>query len=329
MTSFYWNHPQVKNFFDYLRLKGVSDETIKRYKRVLGSIIKESGLREGEMISITSAQLQTDVLKMYERDLAPSTIATYVLAIKRFFGYLLQQGYIKTDPSRRLPTPRVGQRLPKVLSIPEIQKLFDAIDDSSYLGRRNKLFFQLSYAAGLRISEATHLRIGDIDWTEGCLRVVGKGDKERRLYLKPFMIEALRSYIRGFRIEDFIFPGKKDGPISQSRLREWFRRYVKASGISKRATPHSLRHSIAVHYLMGGAPISFVQQLLGHENLATTGVYTRLSDPMAKEIALSIPTAADSLEKAGKKTLGIENSKGKYGEELNDWAEFVSYVLEW
>jgi len=328
MSSFYWKHPQVKNFLAYIRLKGVSEETIKRYKRVLGSLFDEAGLREGEPVSLTSAQLQAHVLKLYEKDLKPGTIAANVLTFKRFFGFLLQQGYIKNDPSRRLPTPRVGQRLPKVLSISEIQKLFDAIDDKSQIGRRNKLFFQLSYAAGLRISEATHLRVEDIDWAEGCLRVVGKGDKERRIYFKPIMIKALRSYIREFQIKDFIFPGQKGGPINRGPMGKYFKKYVRASGISKRASPHSLRHSIAVHYLMGGAPISFVQKLLGHENLATTGVYTRLSDPMAKEIVLSIPTAADSPE-SRKKTLGGENDKGKYGEELNVWAEFARDVLEW
>ncbi len=107
-----------------------------------------------------------------------------------------------------------------------------------------------------------------------------------------------------------------------------FKKYVKKSGIAKPATPHSLRHSIAVHYLMGGAPLSFVQHFLGHESMTTTGIYTRLTDPMTKEIALHIPTAADVAEKK-RKERAIKESRAEYGTDLEYWAEFVENVLEW
>jgi integrase/recombinase XerD len=324
----YGEHPQVTDFFAYLRLKNISAGTIERYNRVLGALFQEAGLGEGEPAKITSAQLRSFLTGMQERGLAPSTRSGHVLSLKRFFGFLLEEGYATTDPSRGLPNPKIGQRLPKVLSMSELQQLFAAFDEKTPTGRRDKLFFQLSYAGGLRISEAAHLRVEDIDWAEGALRIVGKGDKERRVYLKPAMFEALQEHIRDFQITEFLFPGRDGGPVSRAHMSHRFKEYVKKSGIAKPATPHSLRHSIAVHFLMGGAPLSFVQQFLGHESLATTGIYLRLTDPMAKEIALRIPTAADVAEKKRKERT-IKESKAEYAADLEYWAGFVENVLEW
>jgi site-specific recombinase XerD len=188
----YWEHPQVKDFLAYLRLKNISPKMVDRYIRVLGRLFKDVGLGDAAPSSITPSQLRAHLSRRQQQGLAPSTMAGDVLIIRRFFGFLLQEGYLSIDPSRRLPTPKVGQRLPRVLSISELQQLFASIEDETRLGRRDRLFFQLSYAGGLRISEATHLRVEDIDWVEGALRVVGKGDKERRVYLKPTMLDALR-----------------------------------------------------------------------------------------------------------------------------------------
>ena len=142
------------------------------------------------------------------------------------------------------------------------------------------------------------------------------------------MLESLREYIRDFQITEFLFSGLNGGPVSRTHMSQRFKKYVKKSGISKPATPHSLRHSIAVHYLMGGAPLSFVQHFLGHESMATTGIYTRLTDPMTKEIALRISTAADAVKKK-RKERGIKESRAEYWADLEDWAEFVENVLEW
>jgi site-specific recombinase XerD len=324
----YWAHPHIKDFIAYLRLKDISTGTIARYIRILGALFEEVGLGEQEPARITATQLRSFVIGLQAKGLSPSTLSGHVLSLKRFFGFLLEEGYATTDPSRGLPNPKIGQRLPKVLSMSELQQLFAAFDETTRTGRRDKLFFQLSYAGGLRISEARHLRVDDIDWVEGALRIVGKGDKERRVYLKPVMLEALREHIRDFQITDFLFPGMAGQPVSTHHMQQSFQKHVKLADLKKSATPHSLRHSIAVHYLMGGAPLSFVQHFLGHENLATTGIYTRLTDPMTKEIALRIPTAADAVEKK-RRANEAKESKAEYGTDLGYWAEFVENVLEW
>ncbi len=205
--------------------------------------------------------------------------------------------------------------------------MFATFDEKTCAGRRDKFFFLLSFAAGLRISEATHLRVEDIDWGEGSLRVVGKGDKERRIYLKPLVLEMLREYLREPAITAYLFPNHNGAPVSASCMDSHFRKYVKASGISRPATPHSLRHSIAVHYLVGGAPLSFVQHFLGHESLATTGIYTRLTDPMTKEIALRIPTATEAAEKKRKERTRVRG-EAESARDAEQKIGFVQSVLE-
>jgi integrase/recombinase XerD len=124
--------------------------------------------------------------------LAPKTIRIYVVVIKRFFGFLLAEGYVEEDPSRRLPTPKVGKRLPRALTVPQVRALFAAMRDETPAGHRDRVFFKLLYACGLRVGEAVRVRVADINWEDGWLRIIGKGNKERRVYLKPYLMEALR-----------------------------------------------------------------------------------------------------------------------------------------
>jgi site-specific recombinase XerD len=127
--------------------------------------------------------------------------------------------------------------------------------------------------------------------------VVGKGDKERQVYLKPELLEDLTGYIERSGVEEYLFPGRSgEEPITVRNMEMRFKAYVEDAGLPDHVTPHTLRHSIAVHYLINGAPITFVQQLLGHESLATTGIYTKLADEMTKEIALNTPLALDDFE---------------------------------
>lgn len=322
------DHPQFKDFVAYLRLKNVSERTIEEYTKILRAIFNEIGLGKAAPGEVTTQQLREYFAAIKRKGLAPKTIADRVVVVKRFFGFLLQEGYITIDPSRGLPQPKVGQRLPKVLSIPELQRLFSAMGAKTPVGQRDKMFFELAYAGGLRISEAAHLRLADIDWNEGTLRVVGKGNKERRIYLKPTTLQVLREYVEKFQIKDFLFPGRNGQPLTIRNMDDRFKVYVRAAGLPEWVTPHSLRHSIAVHYLLGGAPVSFVQGLLGHASLATTGVYTRLTDPMTKEIALQIRTALDAPETA-EKPLEVKEARVEYGADIEYWADFVRNVLEW
>ena len=318
-------HPEVTDFIAYLRLKNLSASSIATYHSALRRLFAHVGLGGSAPSQITPAQLRNYVASLQDRGRSPKTVANYVLIIKRFFGFLLAEGHIEEDPSRRLPRPRVGRRLPKALTVPQVQALFAAMSDETPADHRDQLFFKLLYACGLRIGEAVRARVADINWEDGWLRVVGKGNKERRVYLKPYLVSALSAYVEGTGLEGYLFPGQA-GHVKEWHMRRRLKRYVRKAGLPRHITPHTLRHSMAVHYLIGGAPITFVQGALGHESLASTGIYTQLVDQMAKEITLNTRTALDGDEEAGRP---LKEARGLYEPEFEGWDRFVSEVLEW
>jgi integrase/recombinase XerD len=309
----------------YLRLKGLSPRTIEFYLHFLGHLFQFLEVEPAEVSSLTTAHLRSYVASLQERGLADRTVASEVHSIKIFFRFLLDEGYIDRNPAERLPTPKVKRRLPKTLSVEEVRDLFRAMDGTSRVDRRNKVLFHLCYVAGLRIGEAVSLKLSNLDFDEGTLRVVGKGDKERRIYLKSYTVELLEQYIEESGVTDFLFPGRGGSHITANTVQSEFPRYVKKADIRRRVTPHMLRHSVAVHYLLGGAPITFVQQFLGHENLATTGIYTQLADDMTRKIALETETA---LEGMAEKKEGLVKERGPgYEAETDTWDNFVRRAL--
>lgn len=283
----------LDDFVAFLRLRNLAERSIEEYQKILNSLIDHVG---GDIspAQVTTVHLRGYVASLLERGLTERTVSNHVVVIKRFFGFLRTEGYVAEDPSQRIPRPQVGQRLPRALSVADTRRLFAALDGRSAVERRDALFFGLLYGCGLRISEAVQLRVSDVDPGAGALRVVGKADKERRVYLKPRLLERLMSYVEQANVDTLLFPGRSgQGPITVRNMEMRFQVYAEAAGLPDHATPHTLRHSIAVHYLVNGAPITFVQRLLGHESLATTGIYTQLADQMTKEIALKTPLALD------------------------------------
>jgi integrase/recombinase XerD len=236
-------HRQVSDFTAYLRLKNLSPRTIEEYQKVLGSLFKYLKLGDSSPGEITVPQLRDYVASMQQRGLAAKTVSNHVLVIKRFFGFLLAEEYIQEDPSRRLPRPKVGKRLPKALTIPQVQALFAAMGSESRAGRRDRVLFQLTYAGGLRVGEAVGLKAADIDFTQGTLMVVGKGDKERRIYLKPFVLKQLQRYITGNGLVGYLFPGRGDSHITARNAQMRLKKYARKAGLPEHVSPHSLRHS--------------------------------------------------------------------------------------
>ena len=263
-------HPQFTDFVAYLHLKNLAPATIKKYRGALKRLFDHVALGPSPPSQITTAQLRDYVASLYELGLAANTIRNYVLVTKRFFGFLLVEGYIEEDPSRRIPTPKVGKRLPRALTVPQVQALFMATSDETPMEHRDQVFFKLLYTCGLRVGEADRIRVTDINWEEGWLTVIGKGNKERRVYLKPYLIEDLREYIEESEVQGYLFPGgDAEGHITREHMDRRLRRYVEKVELPGHVTPHTLRHSAAVHYLIGGAPVTFVQDLLGHESPST------------------------------------------------------------
>jgi len=319
-------HPEVVDFIAQLHLKNLSPRTIVEYQKVLNSLFDHLAPDDSSPKEITTPQLREYVASLQQRGLAAKTISNHVLVIKRFFGFLLAEGYVEEDPSLRIPRPKTGKRLPKALSIADVQALLAAFREDTAAVRRDKVFFQLVYGCGLRISEAASIRVRDIDFAEGTLRVIGKGNRERQQYLKASLLDSLKEYIAQSRSRRYLFPGpSEDKPVTSRNMEERFKRYVSAAGLPERTTPHTLRHSIAVHYLINGAPISFVQRLLGHASLATTGIYTQLADGVTKEIALNTPTALDEILPEEKEVLREKETVYEVG--FEGWDEMVQELL--
>lgn len=193
--------------------------------------------------------------------------------------------------------------LPQALAKEEIRRLFRAMEGEQYRPpQQGPLPPPVRLCSAHR--EGEQLRVEDVDLEAGTLRVIGKGDKERCLYLKPMTVMLLKEYIQESELTGFLFPSRQAGHIGVGTMDCQSQKHVERAGLKKKVTPHTLRHSVAVHYLMGGAPISFVQDLLGHENLATTGIHTQLADEMMNEVTLSVPTAIEAIKEG--KVVGRE-----------------------
>ena len=316
-------HPQARDFIAHLRLKNLSPRTIGEYSRILKALFAHLGPEVATPSDIIIAMLREYVAGLQERGLSAKSVSDHVLVIKRFLGFLLAEGRIQEDPSLRLPRPRVGRRLPQALSLADTRALFDAMAGDSPLVRRDRMLFRLIYACGLRVSEATGLRVEDVDFEGGALRVIGKGDRERRLYLKPYLSDELRGYIRDYERVGYLFPGHGgERRMSSENVEQRLKRYLAKAGLPRKIHPHTLRHSIAVHYLLAGAPITFVQSLLGHASLATTGIYTQLVDKVRQQIVRNTPLPIDPVE-----TSRISEKGEAYA--VAGWDTFVAQVLEW
>ncbi len=284
---------EVDDFLAFLRLKNLKLRTQVEYLAILRLFrqrLQDKGKPFGQ---VTGDDLRDFVRRSQAEGLSPKTVANRAIILKRFFGFLLEEGYIVVDPGQRLPVPKVPGRLPKALSKEQIQKLFAQLSETPLFRFRDKVLITLMYTCGLRISEAVGLGREQFDLSHGSLRVLGKGSKERRVFLRPDVLELLKRYLGELGDTDPLFPSPRGGRITQNHIQIEVGKYARKAGLPKGVTAHTLRHTCATHYLMGGAPITFVQGLLGHASLNTTGLYTGLVDDVAREIALRVPLAID------------------------------------
>jgi integrase/recombinase XerD len=320
------DHAQTADFCAWLRLKNVAAGTLRQYRAALDDYF---GALPAEVMApsqATAAQLRQYVASLQARGLAAKTVNDRVLILKRFYGFLAAEGYVALDPAQRLPTPKVGKRLPKALSLAETRTLLAVVAaDDTPRGRRDQALCLLLYGGGLRVSEAVAVRVADIDLAQGAVRVIGKGDRERRVYLPSAAIAFLRDYCAGLGVQDYLFPGDAGGHLTPRTVGYRIQHYAAQAGLQRHVTPHTLRHSIAVHYLQGGAPVSFVQALLGHASLATTGIYLQLTDQMAQEIARRTATALADLAPPPE---ALREARPVYAA-AGDWDGYVTDVLGW
>lgn len=272
--------------------RGLSPNTRTGYLtdvRRLDDWLADTGV---DIADATPRLLHDFVADLHDVGVAPASQARIVSGIRSFFRYLIIEGIIGTDPSEELSHPRMGKHLPEVLTIDEVQAMFDAIDLSIPLGPRNRAMLEVLYGSGLRVSELCNLMHQGVNLDEGYLIVDGKGSKERMVPLSEEAADRIRIYLddhrrRGFPVkpgeEDFVFLNRRGAHLTRVMVFYIVRDLASLAGIRKTISPHTLRHSFATHLLEGGANLRAIQQMLGHASIATTEIYLHLDNTRLRE----------------------------------------------
>ncbi|HKH83443.1 MAG TPA: site-specific tyrosine recombinase XerD [Gemmatimonadales bacterium] len=275
----------LEGFRDFLALEaGHSANTVESYLRDLrrmGEFATVRGVRDPARL--TRAHLRDFVYQLKDLGLSPASIRRSVSAIRTYYGFLIGEGRIADDPSDRLESPRRGRVLPDTLSVQEVEALLGSPGLEQPLAWRDRALLELAYGAGLRVSELCGLSLTDLLLSENLVRIFGKGGKERLVPIGRSVIGAASVYLHQMRptldrgrSKSRVFLNARGEPLS--RVGAWgiVKRATERAGITKRVTPHTLRHSFATHLLEGGADLRAVQEMLGHADLSTTQIYTHV-----------------------------------------------------
>lgn len=283
----------LQSFIHYLTVeKGLSKNTLESYKRDLKQFI--AYLRKSEQSKIEEISRQNIVsylMVLREQGKATSTISRSMASIRAFFQFLLRDQKIISDPSIHLETPKIERRLPKVLSIAEVEVLLQAPQSSTAFGQRDRAMLELLYATGIRVSELISLSLEDVHLQMGFVKCLGKGSKERVIPLGRVAIESLEQYIQVGRHKldkkkrsKALFLNHHGNPISRQGFWKIIKKHAKDAGIEKDIMPHTIRHSFATHLLENGADLRSVQEMLGHSDISTTQIYTHVTKTRLKDV---------------------------------------------
>ena len=290
-----------RSFEAYLKLsRGYSDHTLKAYRSDLEKLPAYCRLRGWDLTVSRIERMHLDgfLQHLAEWGLAPRSQARLVSALKTFFAYLLDERIVDSDPTELLRAPKLGRKIPEVLDHAEVQALLGAIDLSTDHGLRDRAILEVLYACGLRVSEATGLRLSDLYLEEAFVRVVGKGNKERIVPIGPSAVKHLLIYLRHVRDQlpvirdtNSVFLNRLGGELSRVSVFTSVKKYAREAKITKAVSPHTFRHSFATHLIEGGADLRAVQEMLGHESILTTEIYTHLDTDYLRETILSFHPA--------------------------------------
>ena len=288
------NKPQERQIFKqydrYLRLeKGFSPNTVEAYKTDLGKLLHFlAGTGKG-VLDVTTDDLQQFSAGLHDIGIHPRSQARILSGIKAFYHFLVLADYLEADPSELVEGPKIGFRLPEVLTVEEIDAIIGAIDLSKPEGQRNRAILETLYSCGLRVSELCSLKLSDLYFDEGFIKVEGKGSKQRLVPISPRAIKEIKYWLadRGHgRIkpgfEDYVFLARWGKGISRIMVFHIIKELAQKSGITKNISPHTFRHSFATHLLEGGANLRAIQCMLGHESIATTEIYTHIDRHMLR-----------------------------------------------
>jgi integrase/recombinase XerD len=271
--------------------RGLSANTIGAYRADLMTLWRGLSERNIAIEAAEKADLLDFIATRVKSGAKPRSTARQLSSYRRFFRYIMREGLRDTDPTADIDMPRIGRSLPRSLTEDEVDALLRAPRTDEPLGNRDRAMLELLYATGLRVSELISLRQSQVNFNQGVLRIVGKGDRERLIPLGDEAQRWLKNFIEGPRMEillerqtDYLFPTRRGDRMTRQAFWHIIKRYAQKAGIEKKLSPHSLRHAFATHLLNRGADLRVVQLLLGHSDLSTTQIYTHVARERLKDL---------------------------------------------
>jgi integrase/recombinase XerD len=285
----------IQEFSNFLRLeRSLSENSVIAYLRDVQKLQQflQLSKQDTSPLEITNQHLIDLLEYINELGMTPHSQARIISGLKSFFNYLIYEKLIDKDPTALIESPRLGRKLPDTLNVEEIDMLMEAIDHSKPEGQRNRAIIETLYSSGLRVTELTELRLSNTYFDIGFIRVVGKGDKERLVPLGSSARKYIQIYIEEIRdhlpikkdSQDIVFLNRRGGKISRVMIFTIIKDLAKRAGINKKISPHTFRHSFATHLIEGGADLRAVQEMLGHESITTTEIYTHLDRDYLKQV---------------------------------------------
>ncbi|MCA1744925.1 MAG: site-specific tyrosine recombinase XerD [Bacteroidales bacterium] len=284
---------EISEFKNYLKLeKGLSDNSIHAYVTDLYKLVlflRDQGFNDGPEY-VTLSQLKELMEWVNGRGISPRTQARIISGIKSFYKFLLIEEKVEKDPTALLEAPKVGRKLPEILTVEEIDTVINAVDTRKPEGQRNKAILETLYSCGLRVSELIDLKISNLFFESGFVKIEGKGNKERLVPISTKAIKEINLYFGEYRRtlkihpdhEDILFLNRRGKKLSRVMIFTIIKNITKKLNIAKNISPHTFRHSFATHLIDGGANLRAVQEMLGHESIITTEIYTHLDKEYLK-----------------------------------------------
>ncbi len=286
----------ILGFKSYLTIeRSLSTNSVDAYIRDVKKLADFAREKEKTELEIRRRDLSEFIYNISKSGVATRSQSRIISGIKAFYKYLIMEDYITADPTELLESPKIGMKLPDTLSIKEIDKLIAAIDLSKAEGERNRAILEILYSCGLRVTELITLKLSNVSFVEGFIKIVGKGNKERLAPIGNTALKYLNIYINEVRNhqkiqkghEDIIFLNRRGKQLTRVMIFTIIKQLVEKIGLKKNISPHTFRHSFATHLIQGGADLRAVQEMLGHESITTTEIYTHIDKEYLREAIIT------------------------------------------
>lgn len=270
--------------------KNYSENTIEAYKRDLNEYFLYLKENNKDYLNMDYESIRKYLSYLTDKKDTNSTISRKISSLRGFYSYLRINEFIKNNPFKLINLPKKEQKLPRFFYYNELEELFNACDTSNSLGQRNLAILEVLYATGTRVSELINIKLEDINFKEKQIKVLGKGNKERIVFLGEYAVDALQDYLNdGYLFLnrynlDYVFLNHLGNKITRRGIEDILTKLIKKTSIDKKISPHMIRHSFATHLLNEGCDLESVQEMLGHESISATAIYTHVTDDRIKEI---------------------------------------------